>query len=333
MPNLHPRILHDIRSLVASIDAIDIRPWEGVAVDVIRVELVPMALEMLERGTVLARDVLDAEIEGKSSGPSASDLAFVMLAELRNKRERLSHAEQTIDGWELLSECGSSMRRVRKSLAAIENLLAGADSKLRVDSSLQVSIATRRLYRRLRRIIDARPKDTSAEVRSWFRAVGTRMAMIIGDKIYPDLRVSDRVELRRLQVRVIQWLGNEDALEGQRLAQDLQGFSHLISHVRRREELVLNDAEIVRLLLAKAAATEDPAATFALTELSPLVGLDDQLDELMEHVEYAGAPLAVAAVRPVLERLESELPKSGPPSSSGGRTRTLRPSSSGWELV
>lgn len=131
----------------------------------------------------------------------------------------------------------------RDSLAEAE----GRPSRLVFASELATSLETRRRYVLLRATI-TREQLTTGRARLIFRRIGTAIAILVGQDIYPLLRVADRRQLRTLQARILDWLRSKgrdsDAVVqvARRLHQDLLMFADLIAKVDCREELVEYDA-------------------------------------------------------------------------------------------
>ncbi|MBX3248860.1 MAG: hypothetical protein KF901_16915 [Myxococcales bacterium] len=316
---------------------IDIRPHEGLGADDVRAGLAREVSQVVADAVALCEALLchydgcpeevggldDAFGEAEASasglfyvnvdnlmndaGQRVADVAFLGLSELRQKMSPRRVAEMS-DGWDVVAECGSALRRTIKALTAIEVVLAraeGFEAKLGYESEASRSIEVRREYARLRRTIarEGAPADTEA-LRRAFRRVGTAIAMLIGRDVYPDLRIHDRRQLRALQARILDWLRAVDApiaaTEGGRLWQDMVGFADLLSHVNRRQELVEHDARMIRKLLE-----QEWTATTGI-DLRSLRGLDDELDARIE--ERASEEV----IHPILLRLAKRFQLSMP---------------------
>jgi hypothetical protein len=133
--------------------------------------------------------------------------------------------------------------------------------------------------------------------------------MLVGWDVYPQLRVRDRLQLRDLQRRVLDWLRSDrDATAGRRLWEDLVGFVRMLAQVSRRQELVEHDAKVVhdareRLAVGSHGVVPDDL----LAALTSLTGLDDDVDMLLASPEKARA----GAWSPHLERLAQQLRSPG----------------------
>jgi hypothetical protein len=364
-----PRELHDrLVRCATHAQAVDVRPFELRPASEVVVGLVPPVVEVLSdaidvcRGVVAAydpvesaaspesalEDVLgdDGESEGRSSSVfhvdldalvggtgerrAVADVAFLGVTELRPKLARVERLGRGADPWEVVAECGSGLRRVGKSLTAIEVVLCrveGLDARLSFSTQLARSLEVRAQYARLRRTI-VRTEPGPASLQRCLRRVGTAIAMLIGKDVYPELRIHDRRQLRELQARILDWLrrepgrgtgGGETAehtREGMRLWQDLVGFAGLLAQVSRRQELIEHDAaQLDRVHGALRAARGERVGEDAIATLCSLRGLDDEVDELLEE-----QVVSLAAWAPVVRRLHRAIsePTTGVHATSGG---------------
>lgn len=339
---LHDRILR----CASHARAVDVRPFElRGAADVIS-GLVPPVTAVISdaievcRGVVAAYDTVESasadaalddvfgtdDDEGRASSVfhvdvdalvsgserrAVADVAFLGVTELRPKLARVERLGTHGDPWEVVAECGSGLRRVGKSLTAIEVVLCrveGLEARLSFATQLARSLQVREQYARLRRTIVRNVPDAATLQRS-LRRVGTAIAMLIGKDVYPDLRIHDRRQLRELQARILEWLPpisepgeappDDHVREGLRLWQDIVGFAGLLSQVSRRQELVEHDAaQLDRALTALRTSAREKIDDDLVRALRSLRGLDDELDALLEE-----QTLASAAWAPVVRRL------------------------------
>ena len=311
----------------------DIRKHETLPTERVLVELLPQVLEKLHAGTALARDVLerfdgasddavgiDEPMRPEQTGEfylgvdglvfdganhsRVADLAFIASTELWQKLRRVEALHEGMERWDVVGELGSGLRRVIKTFTALEHVLAeeeGLEPELGFESQLETSLEVRRQYTRLRRSIagDGTPESEQALV-ARLRGIGTRIAMLIGREVYTELRIGDRIEIRKLQARILAWLRDPQVAVGHRLLQDLVGFGDLLAQVSRRQELVEHDHAALREALEASTGTLMPADQ--LIALQRLDGLDPELDALIA-TEERRAP----RWRPVLERLLGQL--------------------------
>jgi hypothetical protein len=228
---------------------------------------------------------VDAIVAGSDLVRRVADVAFFGATELRSKRVRLEHLRADMDGWDVVAECGSGVRRVVKSLSALEAALCEAERlprQLGYASELSNSLEVRRQYTRLRAVVASGGEVDACSLVRHLRKAGTAIAMLIGRDIYPELRVHDRRRIRELQARILDWLraegrGEASVQDGLRLWQDLVGFAGLLAQVSRRQELVEHDTAVIDAALGR--LCQGAALDEALrARLSALRGLDDELD-------------------------------------------------------
>jgi hypothetical protein len=248
---------------------------------------------------------VDAAVElGGRSTSAVEDIAFMVMLEMRQRRERIRLVESSNDEVVLLGECDSALRRIRKGLGAIDVVIArleGTVPLLDFSSELEQSLLVRRAYGKFRARVAKNGQPGPSELRSRLRAAGTHIAVLVGWSAFPLLRVRDRLQLRRLQRRILDWLrsGDVDEVAGLRLWQDVAGFVDMLGQVNRRQELLEHDATLVASLAGRLRSTscrDDDLAAMVLV----LRGMDDELDAWLE------AP-RIDALGPILERLELQL--------------------------
>ncbi len=337
-----PRDLID--ALVASVrrvEALDLRRWEGAPSAEVLDALRPPIVESLDEATRTLQLVLrrydgasappagaeplpeggrdfdhgvDAIVQQLPSEGRVADLGFMALIELRQRRERVIALVASEDPWRLLAVLDGARRRIKKSTGAVATVLAqleGLSPALGHAPELATSLEVRRSYARLRRSIDEGQEPSRAELQPRLRRIGTQIAMLIGRRIYPDLRIDDRSQIRELQARILAWLRLDPAeeatfVEGRRLFTDLAGFARVLAQVSHRQELLEHDAHVVAIAAGACRATSRTELPDRLVDrLSALVGLDDEVDELLEARERA-----VERWRRPLARLERRLAQS-----------------------
>jgi hypothetical protein len=317
--------LHD---LVARTREIDIRRFEIASAERIAAELQPVTLRLLADAKALLAEVLAcAKADGPAEGNGWSsylpfekeidsavaiklgsrnaidEIAFIAQLELRQREERLARITAGQGVLVLLGECDSSLRRVRKALDAVDAAIAKAEGvppRLDFTSELERSLAVRRAYAKFVARILGDGAPTVDTLRARFRAAGTQIAVLVGRDVYPELRVADRLLLRELQMRILDWLrgGPEATAEaGLRLWQDLACCLEMFSLVSRRQELVAHDRAILRQVAGREL---DPGAWDALRGLE---GLDPQLDAVLRGGPCAGGDDVIE----VIDRLATQL--------------------------
>ncbi len=240
-------------------------------------------LDEPSRDTGVFLRVMDEAVAVPDTSYQVATLAFLGRTALAPKRGALERLSPDREVWDVISECDSTRRRIVKTLTVLETALAsveGREARLALSSELGRSLETRRRYAQLR--LTFLGEEFSPErALILLRKCGTAIAILIGQDIYPDLRIADRRQIRSLQGRILDWLRapNEpdSPLVAQRLFQDLAMFAGLIAQVRHREELVEHDIEVLARLREP---TEDGQGQEMLGSLH---GLDDDLDALLEN--------------------------------------------------
>lgn len=327
--------------LAADVKAIDLRHFETLAADRSSQELLPITVRSVKDARVLVADVLDAcaragdggtapddqtaalnapflpferaldaAVEGGvASLRAVEDIAFIVQLELRQRDERLGRITAASGSLAVIGECDSALRRVRKGLAALDLAIARAEGlapTLDFSSELHDSLRVRRAYARFRvRLLALADGAATRELYPRMRAAGTHIAMLVGWDAYPLLRVRDRLQLRELQQRILEWLRPElrdDHTAGTRLWQDVVGFVEMLALVNRRQELVEHDARLVADLLRRVQGL-DQLDDGTRAQLDALDGMDDELDRLLA----AEAAPALRAWQDALQRIALRL--------------------------
>ncbi|MBX3271220.1 MAG: hypothetical protein KF729_13215 [Sandaracinaceae bacterium] len=341
-PRATPSALHDdLVATVRRVETLDLRRFEGEPAPAVLDALRPPIVEALRAAIETMQAVLRRYDGPGPSGPASeplpdggrefdhgvdaivsqfpsegrvADLGFMALIELRQRLARVEALVPSDEPWHALSVLDSARRRIRKSIGAVATVLCqleGLAPALGHASELATSLEVRRVYARLRRSIDATREPSQAELGARLRGIGTQIAILIGRPIYPDLRLDDRAQLRRLQARILAWLRlppdtEESFVVGRRLWTDLAGYARVIALVSHRQELLEHDAHVVAIAAGACRSTSRAELPDRLFErLLSLHGVDDEVDELL-----GGCVLAVERWRGPLARLERRLARS-----------------------
>lgn len=229
-------------------------------------------------------------ISWEIAGQEITDQLFLARSELRGARQDLVAAIDQEDFLRVTSSCDSGLRTLKRTMISVESVLhdyEGLEPPRRQWTDLEVSLQNRRLYGQLRRQILGGPRpDERPVLEQRLGEVAGRLAAIRDLEIYPLLRFDDRVALRDLRQRIEEWLAApyRDLRSGTSLWQDLTGFAEMLKGVNHRQELRQHDRSLVRRtyrrLFDPGAPPLDPDEGPAY-ELAPLLGLDDELDELL----------------------------------------------------
>jgi hypothetical protein len=210
---------------------------------------------------------------------TVGDLAFVAALELRPRLERLRRHTAGSDGWELVCDCGSALRRLRRSLGALEVALSharGVAPRSSFEAELRVSLEVRRLYRQLWDFVAQHRALDASNVREALRGAGVHCAALVGRTMYGHLRERDRYELRLLQKRILNVLLQEDDPRAcLRVWEDFAGFVEMLRQINNRQELREHDRAALQRAEAHLASAQ---LADALEALRTVAGLDERLD-------------------------------------------------------
>jgi hypothetical protein len=340
---IHPASHQDaIVSLAERVLAVDVRAYESMTPERLVVELHPVVSDLLSAAHLLVCSIADA-YEGETAAPSApndgafaspyvpferaidaaidaqsdatyravADIAFLGQLELRQRQERLARVFACNSAITIVGECDGALRRIRKVLTALDHALARAglvETRLDFATEIELSLRVRRACTKFRARILGTGEPTPATLRTHLRSAGTTIAMLVGWETYPLLRVRDRLQLREVQRRLLDWLrGDHDATEGTRLWQDLVGFVRMLEHVSRRQELIEHDTRVVRRARMHLAATTDASwPEPLLAALETLEGLDDEVDALLASRDRPRTAAWSAPLQRLARQLEGE---------------------------
>lgn len=255
----------------------------------------------LEAETVDDSDSLSdigALISTEMAARGLADLAFVARGDLLQCREELHRACAKDDFLQMASRSDTGFRHLRRALMSLESAIyefLGSPAPMRRWFDLSVSLEIRRLYGRLRNEIAELDGDRRRGPEDRLRITARRFSELRGLRVYPLLRIDDRVAVRQLYKRILEWqeAGGGDLLAAARLWQDIVGFTELLVQVNHRQELREHDLKTVLSALRRlnaVAGTPGPLPTLVRQELAVLEGLDAELDELLGAEPGAEAP-------------------------------------------
>ena len=248
---------------------------------------------------------IGAAISSELAAQEVSNIAFAVRAQLVETYSALRSALGGDQVWLIASQADTGLRRAGKGLITLEATIREYEGLEPVEHSwsrLHDSLEIRKLYCQFRRGIlhQGRPQDLDSLTTN-MRKAAHRIAILRDRRIYPLMRISDRLPIRRLQKRILNWLNQEPATnryeEGRQLWSDLMSFAELLIQINHREELREHDRQVVKDWLdayfpqssASEAAAEihnppiedRPAEPFHIAELEPLIGCYEALDDLL----------------------------------------------------
>jgi len=312
-------LLEKIVRLSVSAGAIDIASHETFDSARLFEELVPVVRELLLDALAFFDRILDTygadddpeppdpagEVAAALTEPSAAgriaDLAFLGRLELRQKMAGLTGLPATADSWRIISAAGSCLRHIQKSLAALEAVIAqtvGISPVLNSNDDTAQSLAAREAYAGFRRQL--REVSRMPDVSDRLQGAATCISHLFDLAVYRDLRISDRVQLRRLLERILRWGGPAQQSEaGERIWQDLSACATLLAEISKRQELQEHDERTCQEIRRRlAAAPELPADVRPL--LASLAGRDEELDDLLFTDREIDRGTALAAIQRLL---------------------------------
>jgi hypothetical protein len=198
-----------------------------------------------------------ADVETPAQG--IVDIAAMAAIVLAEKRRLLPFPGDDIDRWELIERCDRAQRAAVRSLTALENALAdfaGAERRLLLDDELAKGLRVRQQYEVFRLAVHDFVGDESKTLLQRVRSAGTAMAMLIGRDEYPLMRAGDRILLRKLHQRVLDWVasGERNECEALHLCSELLSITELLMTISCRAELIEHDRTTLRAAAIVAAA-------------------------------------------------------------------------------
>lgn len=263
---------------------------------------------------------IGAQISSQMAVEEVSGLAFVSRGQLLDMQTAIDDAVASRHTWKVAAQTDTGLRRAGRALVAIESAIReceGLPVEYRQWQNLDDSLEVRRIYGELRRSIMEEAGDdpetlTDDEIPGALQHAAVSLAKLRSLEIYPFLRIDDRLQIRRLQKRILKWLehGDEGSENGASLWSDLLGFTHLLAQVNHRQEIREHDRLAVNGLFRRlfedgdvGPLTPETLTGGLLTLLEPLLGRDDDLDHIILNPnEHNGLDL-----RSPLERLQKEL--------------------------
>jgi len=308
-------LLEKIVRLSVSAGAIDIASHETFDGERLFEELVPIVRELLLDTLAFFERILDTysadaddpespgpagEGAERTSGERIADLAFLGRLELRQKMAGLTGLPATADSWRIISAAGSCLRHIQKSLAALEAVIAqtvGIKPVLNSNDDTTQSLAARQAYAGFRRQL--REVSRMTDISDRLQGAATCISHLFDLPVYRDLRISDRVQLRRLLERILRWGGPAQHHEaGERIWQDLSACATLLAEISKRQELQEHDERTCQEIRRRLAATPDlPADVRPL--LASLAGRDEELDDRL----FTGREIDRGTALAVVQRL------------------------------
>lgn len=307
-----------IRGLVRVARRVDLYPYESQPAEearrLVRPTIERLLLVGLDEVSRLQASLREGRVAAPADWLDSGDLAADSSArpcqplielcemvhlELSQRLDLLRH-DDGVELWEFLTSCNharGALIRAGVSIEAAVAACAGQPPQLSVLDEVAQAVRVRAGYRRLRAALasggDAEPEQVAGRL----AAASAALDEIIASRLFVDLRVADRCELRRARARLAEWFSAGEAADprdGIRLWQDLNGLAAMLLSINNRQELIEHDRDLLIETLRQLFHGPDlpPAEEQQLRErLTALLGRDAELDSLIEE----GAPLGSAA--------------------------------------
>ncbi len=322
------KIQRGLIELTRRVDIIRGYPYRDAEYATLGSELVPASSEIAGEVLTLVdgiaahyssdqRATSPAEVVATSAGVEAvtaakvADVCAVGRSEIEERLTRLNESASNTDELVIITAAMATLGSLRRLTIVLENAIAsheGLTAALSMMDDVEHALAIRRAYIEFRRALRPERSPTREQVSTRLREAAGVIADLFGRDIYAELRASDRIQLHRLQDRLLAWLGgasNFDPERGHELWDDLSTYVELLGRVNLRVELVEHDRAILADALgeisnAETAPERIPERLFEVLE--SLLGRDDRVDQLLDAHETESARW-----RPALAALSAEL--------------------------
>ena len=292
--------------LIQRVESVDVRVPEDSALIGLAADLVPTVTRLIREGIELLEAVEkvydpdgleitkpdDADtlnhigmlISSEFAARDLVDVTFFACSELRASHDKLLAAATRGGQLTLASNCEAGLASLRKAMVSVESAMFEFEERkppARQWFDVEISLQIRKLYWNLRREISGDVEDDKLE--RGLRNVLYRIVAFRELSVYPFLRVDDRVQLRHLLKRILDWLNGKerDPRQARRIWQDLSGFTEILVQVSHRQELQDHDRQLVGQayrLCRRGAPTLPPSL---LQKMDDLLGLDSDVDQLL----------------------------------------------------
>lgn len=236
------------------------------------------------------------------SPPRLANVCFAGALELTRVLRELDSAHEISD---MLVAAETARRKLlraaRAVLDAADDVVDDEPAWRHEGSDLGAALVVRRLYSRFRRSLRRAAGDDAEAVLGAVRYAAGALATLVTSPAYAEARISDRTLLRRLHARTLGWAREDRGVtSGRQLLDDVWTTADLLRGINQRQELRAHDAA------ASVVAMQGPGDSPDRwrTALDALVGLDDELDGLVERALEPCDPRLVAdAIRARLIQL------------------------------
>jgi hypothetical protein len=233
---------------------------------------------------------IGASISTELASREVADLAFMGRNEVLEIRRELEVAVGEENFWLVAANADAGLGRAARALIPIESAIReyeGLPAMRRRWENLDDSLEIRRQYGMLWRAAVRAGTPDDDQLPADLKKIANRIAILRRLKIYPFLRIDDRLSIRKLQKRILAYLdGVEEsgAGSGRRLWDDVVAFFGLLMQINNRQELREHDRQVVLSVypeLSRQATRTDRIPSHVLERLEPLLGRDEELDRVL----------------------------------------------------
>ena len=281
-----PALVAFLRGLEARLQSIQLASADELTFDL---------LPATERFIASARNLLDRILtrydHGGDEGAEIAGIVFLSLNELRTRQGRLANNREREAFRAQITDCSSIVRHLKRTLTAVEEAVCrteGMAPALSLEADLELALEVRGAYTKFRRDLEAVRQFCLLQDEDAGPALcgaTTSLARLTGRKVFPRLRLEDRVHVHSFQERIAGWQSSAqpEPSEARRIWEDLYAFTHLLQAVNQRQELLEHDQTVLEEILAVAAmASSVEKAGGRIRELAArLAGRNDTLDALL----------------------------------------------------
>jgi len=281
--------------LARRVDIVRGYPYRDAEYAVLGQELMPAACEVCAE-LLEQLEPVDAYYRSLGPSPEWDELLDVFRLARADLLERLRRIEETCESEDelvLISAAMAALGTVRRVTIVMENALSvceGLTAALSCLDDAERALALRRLFVELSQKLRVHQPPGAEEVAPRLRAAAAVIADLFGRNIYAELRASDRIQLHRLQDKLLGWLGGTDGFDpalGAAVWGDLATFVELLGQINSRQELIEHDRSVLRDATLELFAGNAPASIpDRLAEmLATLEGRDPEIDRLIGALE------------------------------------------------
>ena len=224
-----------------------------------------------------------------------ADFASMAKMELKAKGESLTLIALNTNIWEIINLCEGCRRTITKVCVAVERTICEYErifsQLVQWDiSQVEKSLDARRAFAKFRDALQTQIPPTEETFYARLKSAGFGIAVLVGEDVYPELRITDRFQIRKFQGEINDWVRehSEQDLSGSHdLWEDLSNFAEiLLAQINQRSERVEHDQKVLEETLSQ---LTDGQVNFNLKEptcpLRSLSGRDEKLDRLIDNTE------------------------------------------------